>query len=200
MASITVSPLPVPHQDAVIHQMARKQPAPFLYSPHYPEPDPDDPFAPLSVLRSRTASMNPLLDEGTMGASPRFTSYMPATPVGREKSGQHHPFKDLASFVARQRQKSVHNFPREAEFMRAAEDQVPWRGFAFQLRKGISSSGLASLSVRRVADAVDQMQQTEHPHPRSSLSIQRNESRRRFQRADGYKLMQIEVAAELVHG
>src|SRR5882762_8273790 len=99
MASVAVLPLSAPHQDEVVRRTKRTRPPPFPYSSRYPEPDPDDPFAPLSVLRNRTSSVSRPLDEGIAGVSARYTSYIQvsAAPVGREKSEQPHPFKDLAS-------------------------------------------------------------------------------------------------------
>lgn len=62
------------------HPRVRRKPAPSLeLDARYPQPDPDDPFAPLSVLRSRTASTLSVVGPPVTfrGAS---TAHLPSLP------------------------------------------------------------------------------------------------------------------------
>src|SRR6266404_710415 len=102
-----------PYQDSVAHRIKRKPPPPFPYSTRYPEPDPSDPFAPLSVLRDRTATLtNSAYDSPVVIQDPQFSA-----------SKVH----DLATFVTQQRKKS-----------NAPGFQTGFLGHASQLRKGAS--------------------------------------------------------------
>lgn len=59
----------------------RRKPAPSLeLDARYPRPDPDDPFAPLSVLRSRTASTLGAVDPTPLTFRGTSTSHLPTLP------------------------------------------------------------------------------------------------------------------------
>jgi hypothetical protein len=106
-----------PNQDAGAHRIKRKPPPPFPYSPRYPEPDPSDPFAPLSVLRDRTA---------TLTNSP----YESPVAIPDSTSGPSRVL-DLATFITHQRKKS-------AELGSLFGGESGWQGHMSQLRKGTS--------------------------------------------------------------
>jgi len=101
-----------PHQDGDARRIRRKPPPPFPYSPRYPEPDPSDPFASLSVLRDRTATLT----------NPPYESPV-AIPDHNPGSSK---MLDLSTFIIRQRNKS------------AALGEGSWQGHVSQLRKGAS--------------------------------------------------------------
>lgn len=106
-----------PYQDADAHHIKRKPPPPFPYSPRYPEPDPSDPFAPLSVLRDRTA---------TLTNSPyELPVTIPDSTSGPSK------VLDLATFITHQREKS-------AALGSLFGGEGGWQGHMSQLRKGTS--------------------------------------------------------------
>lgn len=106
-----------PHQDAGTHRVKRRPPPPFPYSPRYPEPDPSNPFAPLSVLRDRTATLtNPPYESPV--AIPDSTSGTSRVP-------------DLATFITHQREKS-------AALGSLFGGESSWQGHMSQLRKGTS--------------------------------------------------------------
>ena len=59
----------------------RRKPAPSLeFDARYPRPDPDDPFAPLSVLRSRTASTLGVMSPPALTFRGTSTSHLPSLP------------------------------------------------------------------------------------------------------------------------
>ncbi|KAI0283743.1 hypothetical protein BC826DRAFT_1110104 [Russula brevipes] len=145
------------HQDAGAHRVERKLPPPFPYSMRYPEPDPSDPFAPLSVLRDRTA---------TLTNSPYESPV--AIPDSTPASSR---MLDLAAFVVHQRSKSTAlGFP-------SAESG--WQGHASQLRKG-ASMGLRvnEYAPGTEAPAATMTSTTLGP---SATETQRHEARRRSQ-------------------
>ncbi|KAI0284397.1 hypothetical protein BC826DRAFT_159087 [Russula brevipes] len=145
------------HQDAGAHRVERKLPPPFPYSMRYPEPDPSDPFAPLSVLRDRTA---------TLTNSPYESPV--AIPDSTPASSR---MLDLATFVVHQRSKSTAlGFP-------SAESG--WQGHASQLRKG-ASMGLRvnEYAPGTEAPAATMTSTTLGP---SATETQRHEARRRSQ-------------------
>ena len=106
-----------PYQDASAHRIKRKLPPPFPYSPRYPEPDPSDPFAPLSVLRDRTA---------TLTNSP----YELPVAIPDSTSGPSRAL-NLTAFIAHQRENS-------AELGSLFGGESGWQGHMSQLRKGTS--------------------------------------------------------------
>ena len=103
-----------PSQDSGTYRIKRKPPPPFPFSSRYPEPDPSDPFAPLSVLRDRTATLTNSTYE-----SPIAEVQDPALGVPK--------VHDLASFLLHQRKKAA-----------ASGFQFGENPPAFQLRKGAS--------------------------------------------------------------
>ncbi len=106
-----------PYKDAGAYRIKRKPPPPFPYSTRYPQPDPSDPFAPLSVLRDRTATLTnspyelPVAIPDTMSGSSRVL--------------------DLATFITHQREKS-------AALGSLFGGESGWQGHMSQLRKGTS--------------------------------------------------------------
>ncbi|KAF8492636.1 hypothetical protein F5888DRAFT_898369 [Russula emetica] len=106
-----------PNQDAGARRIKRKPPPPFPYSPRYPEPDPSDPFAPLSVLRDRTT---------TLTNSP----YESPVAIPDSTSGPSRVL-DLATFITHQREKS-------AALGSLFGGESGWQGHMSQLRKGTS--------------------------------------------------------------
>ena len=103
-----------PHQDAGAHRIRRKPPPPFPYSARYPEPDPSDPFAPLSVLRDRTATLtNP--------------TYESPVVIPEQNPGSSRVI-DLSAFIIRQRNKSAALGPPFGE--------GNWQGHVSQLHRG----------------------------------------------------------------
>jgi hypothetical protein len=105
---------PEPSQDSGTYRIKRKPPPPFQFSSRYPEPDPNDPFAPLSVLRDRTTTLTNSAYE-----SPITDIQDPA--LGASK------VHDLATFLILQRKKAA-----------ASGNQFGDIPPAFQLRKGAS--------------------------------------------------------------
>ena len=106
-----------PHQDSGTHSIRRKPPPQFPYSTRYPEPDPNDPFAPLAVLRDRTATL-------TNSAYDSPIATIQDLAPGATK------VHDLATFIVQQRKKSA------APDFQFGENS--WLGHASQLRKGAS--------------------------------------------------------------
>jgi hypothetical protein len=106
-----------PYQDCGTHRIKRKPAPPFQYSPRYPEPDPSDPFAPLSVLRDRTATLT----------NSAYDSPVPAIQDPAPGATKVH---DLATFIVHQRKKAT------APGFQFGENS--WSGHASQLRKGAS--------------------------------------------------------------
>lgn len=106
-----------PYQDSGAQRIKRKPPPPFPYSPRYPEPDPSDPFASLSVLRDRTA---------TLTNSP----YESPVAIPDSTSGPSRVL-DLATFITHQREKS-------AALGSLFGGESGWQGHMSQLRKGTS--------------------------------------------------------------
>lgn len=106
-----------PYQDAGAHRIKRKPPPPFPFSPRYPEPDPSDPFAPLSVLRDRTATLTNLPYESPVA--------IPDSTSGPSR------VLDLATFITHQREKS-------AALGSLFGGECGWQGHMSQLRKGTS--------------------------------------------------------------
>ena len=104
------------YQDAGAHGIRRKPPPPFPYSPRYPEPDPSDPFAPLSVLRDRTATLTNSPYESPVA--------IPDSTPGSSR------VLDLATFITHQREKSA--------ALGAPFGESSWQGHMSQLRKGTS--------------------------------------------------------------
>jgi hypothetical protein len=146
-----------PPQDAGAHRIKRKPPPPFPYSTRYPEPDPKDPFAPLSVLRDRTTTLTNLSYESPVA--------IPDSTTGSSK------VLDLATFVMHQRTKSTTlGFP-------SGENR--WIGYASQLRKGASMGlGLHDYSSGPEVPVVATITSTLRPGARE---MQRHGSRRRSQ-------------------
>ncbi|KAH9041589.1 hypothetical protein EDB85DRAFT_1364457 [Lactarius pseudohatsudake] len=106
-----------PFQDSGAHRIKRKPPPPFPYSARYPEPDPTDPFAPLSVLRDRTATLTNSAYE-----SPISVIQDPAPGASK--------VHDLATFIVHQRKNTT------SPGLQFGENR--WLGHASQLRKGAS--------------------------------------------------------------
>ena len=105
-----------PHQDAGARRIRRKPPPPFPYSPRYPEPDPSNPFASLSVLRDRTATLT----------NPPYESPV-AIPDHNSGSSK---MLDLATFIIRQRNQSA--------ALGSPFGDGSWQGHVSKLRKGAS--------------------------------------------------------------
>ena len=105
------------YQDAGAHHVKRKPPPTFPYTPRYPEPDPSDPFAPLSVLRDRTATLTSSPYESPVA--------IPDSTSGSSKA------LDLATFITLQREKS-------AALGSLFGGESCWQGRMSQLRKGTS--------------------------------------------------------------
>ena len=104
------------YQDDGAHRIRRKPPPPFPYSPRYPEPDPSDPFAPLSVLRDRTATLTNSPYESPVA--------IPDSTPGSSR------VLDLATFITHQREKSA--------ALGSLFGENSWQGHMSQLRKGVS--------------------------------------------------------------
>ena len=104
------------YQDDGAQRIRRKPPPAFPYSTRYPEPDPSDPFAPLSVLRDRTA---------TLTNSPYESPV--AIPDSASESSR---VLDLATFISHQREKSA--------AVETLFGESGWQGHMSQLRKGAS--------------------------------------------------------------
>ena len=148
------------YQDTGALRIKRKPAPPFPYSARYPEPDPSDPFASLSVLRDRTATLTNLTYESPVA--------IPDPTPG--SSG----VLDHTTFIMHQRKRS------------AAPGSSPgksgWQGYASQLRKGASmglgfheySPGIEGPSVATITST------TLRPGARE---IQRHKTRRRSQSA-----------------
>lgn len=94
-------------------RIKRKPPPAFPYSHRYPPPDPTDPFAPLSVLRSRAHSSTTALDT----PSDPHASLRPSTADSRKT---HYLYADA------QAPDAPFSSPRAAD----AEPQRPWYGLA----------------------------------------------------------------------
>jgi len=105
-----------PHQDAGARRIRRKPPPPFPYSPRYPEPDPSNPFASLSVLRDRTATLTNLPYESPVA--------IPDHNSGSSK------VLDLSTFIIRQRNQSA--------ALGSPFGERSWQGHVPKLRKGAS--------------------------------------------------------------
>ena len=106
----------VPYQDDGAQRIRRKPPTAFPYSMRYPEPDPSDPFAPLSVLRDRTATL---------------TNSPYESPVSfPDSASESSRVLDLATFVSHQREKSA--------ALGTLFGEGGWQGHMSQLRKGAS--------------------------------------------------------------
>ncbi|KAN0132322.1 hypothetical protein V8E53_009748 [Lactarius tabidus] len=103
---------PEPSQDSGTYRIKRKPPPPFPFSTRYPEPDPNDPFAPLSVLRDRTATL---------------TNSAYESPIAEIQDPTLEAPKDLATFLILQRKKAA-----------ASGIQFGDNPPVFQLRKGAS--------------------------------------------------------------
>ena len=101
-------------QDSGTYRIKRKPPPPFPFSARYPEPDPSDPFAPLSVLRDRTATLTNSTYESPIAEVPNPVLESPKV-------------HDLATFLLHQRKKAA-----------ASGFQFGENPPAFQLRKGAS--------------------------------------------------------------
>ncbi|KAI0247654.1 hypothetical protein BJV78DRAFT_901693 [Lactifluus subvellereus] len=145
-------------QDAGAHRIRRKPPPPFPYSTRYPEPDPNDPFAPLSVLRDRTATLTNLSYESPVA--------IPDSTPGSSK------VVDLTTFIMHQRKKST--------ALRFPSGESRWIGHAAQLRKGASMGlGLHEYSSGSgVPVAATVTSATLRP---GAGEMQRHEARRRSQ-------------------
>src|SRR6266851_1577675 len=147
-----------PYQDTNAHRIKRKPPPPFPYSVRYPEPDPSDPFAPLSVLRDRTATLtNPAYE------------YPVAIPEPTPESSR---VLDLSTFITHQRNKST--------ALGSPFGESGWQGYASQLRKGASMGlGIHEYSPgSRLPVAATITSATLRPGVRE---MQRYEARRRSQ-------------------
>src|SRR5229473_1870693 len=105
-----------PYQDAGAHRIKRKPPPPFPYSTRYPEPDPSNPFAPLSALRDRTATLTNLPYESPVA--------IPDSTSGSSR------VLDLATFITHRREKSAG--------LGSLFGESGWQGHMSQLRKGTS--------------------------------------------------------------
>ncbi|KAL0954920.1 hypothetical protein HGRIS_003852 [Hohenbuehelia grisea] len=65
-----------------VNRIKRKPPPAFDFAERYPQPDPSDPFAPLSTLRSRSsAAQFPMISQEDLSLRPSYTIY-PSLPVG----------------------------------------------------------------------------------------------------------------------
>ena len=146
------------YQDAGAHRIKRKPPPPFPYSARYPEPDPTNPFAPLSVLRDRTATLtNPAYESPVAIPDPT-----PGSPN----------VLDLPTFIMRQRNKSA--------ALGSLSGESGWNGHVSQLRKGASMGlGLYDHSPNtQFPVAATITSSTLRPGARE---VQRREARRRSQ-------------------
>ena len=147
-----------PYQDAGPPRIKRKPPPPFPYSPRYPEPDPSNPFAPLSVLRDRTT---------TLTNSP----YESPVAIPDPTSGPSRVL-DLATFITHQREKST-------ALGSLFGGESGWQGHMSQLRKGTSMGP----GVHEYSSGIDfsvAASSTLRPGVRET---QRGEARRRSQSA-----------------
>ena len=146
------------YQDAGAHRIKRKPPPPFPYSTRYPEPDPTNPFAPLSVLRDRTATLT----------NPAYESPV-AIPDPTPGSSN---VLDLPTFIMRQRNKSA--------ALGSLSGESGWNGHVSQLRKGASMGvGLHDYSPNtQFPVAATITSSTLRPGVRE---MQRHEARRRSQ-------------------
>jgi hypothetical protein len=145
-----------PYQDAGAHRIKRKPPPPFPYSPRYPEPDPSNPFAPLSALRDRTATLTNSPYESPVA--------IPDSPSGPSR------VLDLATFITHQREKS-------AALGSVFGGESGWQGHMSQFRKGTSMGpGLHEYSAG--TDFPVAAPSTLRPGVRET---QRHEARRRSQ-------------------
>ncbi|KAH8990239.1 hypothetical protein EDB92DRAFT_2104031, partial [Lactarius akahatsu] len=147
-----------PYQDSGAHRIKRKPPPPFPYSARYPEPDPTDPFAPLSVLRDRTATLTNSAYE-----SPIAVLQDPAPGASK--------VHDLATFIVHQRKNAT------SPGLQFGENR--WLGHASQLRKGASLGlGLHENSSSEAPTTNAIALTTPRPGARET---RRRESRRRSQ-------------------
>jgi len=149
-----------PSQDVCAPHIVHKPPQPFPYSARYPEPDPTDPFAPLSVLRGRTTTLTNLAYESPV-TIPDQTSPSPRV-------------LDLATFITHSRKRSAgFGFP---------SGERGWQGHAPQLRKGASmGDGLNEYSPGKEVPAATTIAPTAlRP---CAKETQRHEARRRSQSA-----------------
>ncbi|KAH9167856.1 hypothetical protein EDB89DRAFT_1648787 [Lactarius sanguifluus] len=147
-----------PYQDSGAHRIKRKPPPPFPYSARYPEPDPTDPFAPLSVLRDRTAT---------------FTNSAYESPIAiiQDPAPGASKVHDLATFIVHQRKNGT---PPGLQF-----GENRWLGHASQLRKGASLGlGLHENSSSEAPTTNAIALTTPRPGARET---RRRESRRRSQ-------------------
>ena len=145
------------YQDAGAHRIKRKAPPPFPYSPRYPEPDPSDPFAPLSVLRDRTA---------TLTNSP----YESPLAIPDSTSGPSRVL-NLATFITNQREKS-------SALGSLFGGESGWQGHMSQLRKGTSMGP----GLHEYSSATDFPVATSSSTLRPGVrETQRREARRRSQ-------------------
>ncbi|KAH9055199.1 hypothetical protein EDB87DRAFT_1347873 [Lactarius vividus] len=153
-----------PNQDSGAHRIKRKPPPPFPYSARYPEPDPTDPFAPLSVLRDRTATLTNSAYE-----SPITVIQDPAPGASK--------VHDLATFIVHQRKKAA------SPGLQSGENR--WLGHASQLRKGASLGlGLHDNSSSEAPTTNAIALTTPRPGARET---RRRESRRRSQSVFGLR-------------
>ena len=144
------------YQDAGAHRIKRKAPPPFPYSPRYPEPDPSDPFAPLSVLRDRTA---------TLTNSP----YESPLAIPESTSGPSRVL-NLTTFITNQREKSA--------ALGSLFGESGWQGHMSQLRKGTSMGP----GLHEYSSATDFPVATSSSTLRPGVrETQRREARRRSQ-------------------
>ena len=147
-----------PHQGAGARRTRRKPPPPFPYSPRYPEPDPSNPFASLSVLRDRTATLtNPPYESPV--AIPDHNSGSPKV-------------LDLSTFIIRQRNKS-------AAFA-SPFGEGSWQGHVPQLRKG-ASVGLGLNEFSPSTDFLATATITPSSIHQGVREMRRHETRRRSQ-------------------
>lgn len=145
------------YQDDGAHRIRRKPPPPFPYSPRYPEPDPSDPFAPLSVLRDRTATLTNSPYESPVA--------IPDSTPGSSR------VLDLATFITHQREKSA--------ALGSLFGESSWQGHMSQLRKGVSMGpGLHEYSSDTDFPGVATTSSTLRPGVRE---MQGREARRRSQ-------------------
>lgn len=158
------------------HRIKRKPPPQFPYSTRYPEPDPNDPFAPLSVLRDRTATLTNLSYESPVA--------IPDSTPGSSK------VVDLTTFIMHQRKKSA--------TLRFPSGESRLMGHAAQLRKG-ASMGLGLHEYSSGSEVP--MTATSATLRPGAREMQRHEARRRSQsvfalRSGTFSFLESRVAPE----
>src|SRR6266702_860387 len=165
-----------PYHASGAHRIKRKPPPPFPYSARYPEPDPTDPFAPLSVLRDRTATL---------------TNSAYESPIVAIQDPGPSKVHDLATFIVHQRKKAT------TPGFQFGENR--WLGHASQLRKG-ASLGLGIHENSSSEAPTTSVIASTTPRP-GARETRRRESRRRSQsvfalRSGAFSFLESRAALE----